>query len=414
MRFVRRVCLGLLVVVPGTRWLEGPRGGTLVNSRMVETKLQSASPAPVGEGPRTSSSHAFAALVWGKKTDAFVDLLVLVRSLRKGGAKSDVLALFPERSDELFWGEVLKQHGILSRVVPQIPLPKSMLTESTSRKWANVFSKFVIYLLTEYETIALLDTDMLCAPEINADAVFSECSEADLCMGEDPNPFGFQEDYEDKSLITQRNAGLMVVRPSVERFSHLLRAIQQETHHYHLPEQQFISHYVARRENNMSFQLLDSRWNHFRLWHDRAWIHHFMGGTPDDKPGKFKLFHGPGYAESLPESFRQWQQIVFEVIPCTRVKSESQCSARGNQCHWCNSYCMEVKMPCSNTLFASSIRHDRLGVVLGNPYALVDDPYATLNPYAMVVPPPTLPARGSTIASASTAFGNLGATTLVV
>lgn len=252
--------------------------------------------------------------------------------------------------------QILEAHGARTAVVPQIPLPKSMVNQETSTKWLWVFTKFVAFNLTEYEKVALLDTDMVQRQDVNPESVFAECDGVELCMALDVTPTLFREDYNNSQmLVNMSNAGLMVLTPSAQRFSRLTHAIKHEQHKYHLPEQQFISYYVLQPENEMSFKYLSNRWNQCAECSGSSTaLAHFMG---EHKPRQYQLCVGKNMSlcnQSLPDWHRTWQRRLLEVEPCSATDEEDKCQMQ-SRCKWCGHYCMEEEIPCSSTLFREPV-----------------------------------------------------------
>jgi hypothetical protein len=309
---------------------------------------------------RQRTQHAFVSLLWGSKSDGLVDFLVLAHSLRKAGASSDIIALQLEGDVSAEVQSILQAHDIRSVVVPRIPLPDSMVSLETSQKWMWVMSKFAAFNLTDYAKVAVLDADMVQREGTNPEDMFEECAGVELCMELDVTPSLFREDYNDSTaLVNMSNAGLMVLTPSSKRFSQLKAAIKVDQHKYHLPEQQFISYYVQRPENQMSFRYLSSKWNQCsECAHSGTALIHFMG---DQKPHKFQLCIGSQSFEcesALPEGHRIWQRRLLEVEPCARLPSQDTCQQ--SSCAWCEvhstnatvfGYCTDKRLSCSPTMF---------------------------------------------------------------
>ncbi|CAE8653240.1 unnamed protein product [Polarella glacialis] len=126
----------------------------------------------------------------------------------------------------------LEDAGILVVPVPQIALPPSMQIGFTLSHRKLVMTKFVIFNMTGYSQICILDTDMIFDGlrfGVRPQTIFSECGEAEFCAVLGQEPLWGQEAYRSESTVMMINEGIMVVRPSKRRFQHLMQALKEET-----------------------------------------------------------------------------------------------------------------------------------------------------------------------------------------
>ncbi|RMZ16218.1 hypothetical protein D0862_01319 [Hortaea werneckii] len=150
--------------------------------------------------------------------------------------------------------------------------------------WQNVMSKLRLWELTEYERICFLDGDTILTDTM--DGIFEDAAAAMQESGQDqeateadeaavPNTYVFagvpepkmqhhyppSEKEGDWYNINYLNAGFFVLQPSQELLSYYTSLTTLEDRFDpHLPEQNLLN-YAHRREGNMPWKQLDSKWN---------------------------------------------------------------------------------------------------------------------------------------------------------
>eukprot|EP00929_Paragymnodinium_shiwhaense_P056527 TRINITY_DN28285_c0_g1_i1.p1 TRINITY_DN28285_c0_g1~~TRINITY_DN28285_c0_g1_i1.p1 ORF type:complete len:1481 (+),score=302.33 TRINITY_DN28285_c0_g1_i1:105-4445(+) len=302
-------------------------------------------------GPTCNRSvDAFAFLFYGNSSVHLLETRTLVRSLRASGSLHDILAIVPsananETSKDFL--KILENDGVRVVHMESIPMPESMdIDPVIHMRWSGVMSKFVVWGLTDYSRVALLDLDMVMDAESEEPGLlFAECT-ADLCAVRDGDP---------RFL----NAGLMVVKPSVRRLEHLIAALHAERHHYEFPEQSFLTRYAENPMNGMSLLYLDRKWNSC------------VGGGPLLNSGfassGYNMLHFCSWGFKAPEvrwcitnkdckademrhSLLVWQQHHAAVDKCIIESSKEECSQQQG-CSWCGHYCSDKQVPCSAKLF---------------------------------------------------------------
>jgi len=187
---------------------------------------------------------------------------VWAKTLRAAGATSDLVALVTPR----IGGEI---RAILSRdkirvvTVESVPLPLSLRTAEAQSRWHSVFTKLRAWQLIEYDRLTYMDMDVLVEmtsredeknPEAGGiESIFTVCPPAsDLCVARD-----LAHSEEDPMA----NVGVMVLRPSLSRFEHMLESMKHITSIFRYPEQEWITKYAMNPENRMHTWLLPHDFN---------------------------------------------------------------------------------------------------------------------------------------------------------
>ncbi|KAI6860906.1 glycosyltransferase family 8 protein, partial [Hortaea werneckii] len=150
--------------------------------------------------------------------------------------------------------------------------------------WQNVMSKLRLWELTEYERICFLDGDTILTDTM--DGIFEDAAAAMQESGQDqeateadeaavPTTYVFagvpeprmkhhyppSDEEGDWYNINYLNAGFFVLQPSQELLSYYTSLTTLEDRFDpHLPEQNLLN-YAHRREGNMPWKQLDSKWN---------------------------------------------------------------------------------------------------------------------------------------------------------
>ncbi|KAI7281521.1 nucleotide-diphospho-sugar transferase [Hortaea werneckii] len=150
--------------------------------------------------------------------------------------------------------------------------------------WQNVMSKLRLWELTEYERICFLDGDTILTDTM--DGIFEDAAAAMQESGQDqeateadeaavPSTYVFagvpepkvkhhyppSDEAGDWHNINYLNAGFFVLQPSQELLSYYTSLTTLEDRFDpHLPEQNLLN-YAHRREGNMPWKQLDSKWN---------------------------------------------------------------------------------------------------------------------------------------------------------
>merc|ERR1719499_1371573 len=104
----------------------------------------------------------------------------------------------------------------------------------TQEAYSGVLTKFQAFNLTKYNKVAMLDTDTLFSGLAPPDEIFEVCGDVDLCIA----PGGTELPAE---CLSQFNAGVMVIKPSIDLLRQLLDAIARETRQMPMPEQSVLA-----------------------------------------------------------------------------------------------------------------------------------------------------------------------------
>eukprot|EP00930_Biecheleria_cincta_P034413 TRINITY_DN2378_c0_g1_i1.p1 TRINITY_DN2378_c0_g1~~TRINITY_DN2378_c0_g1_i1.p1 ORF type:complete len:1426 (-),score=144.48 TRINITY_DN2378_c0_g1_i1:80-4357(-) len=301
------------------------------------------------------STNAFAFLLYGDRTSYLLQSRVLVQSLRAQGAKEDIVAIVPKtlgNSTPIQFLEILKTDGVKIFRPDDVPMPLAMDVDPVIHaRWTGVMSKFTVWSMTSYSHVALLDPDIVVdMPSETPGNIFFDCK-SPLCAVQD----------NDRSNL---NAGVMVVTPSQDRFSHIVRTLQDERHHFEMPEQMFLTKYANNKMNGLELMFLDQKWNScagggmlfnkgmassgFNMLHSCTW------GT---KPPEVRLCITDPKCDPNTErhTVMIFQHHHLRVDPCAH-HTEDLCTAgppapHGSTCKWCGHYCSDRRIPCSSDVF---------------------------------------------------------------
>eukprot|EP00931_Biecheleriopsis_adriatica_P030558 TRINITY_DN1800_c0_g1_i1.p1 TRINITY_DN1800_c0_g1~~TRINITY_DN1800_c0_g1_i1.p1 ORF type:complete len:1473 (+),score=315.86 TRINITY_DN1800_c0_g1_i1:60-4478(+) len=305
------------------------------------------------------STEAFAFLFYGNSSENVVSVRVLVKSMRAAGANQDILAIVPKNmiaSTPKTHLDILIGDGVKIYYTDPIAMPPSMDADPVIHKrWTGVMNKFAVWRMTEYSQVALVDTDMVF--DIDADSpgsIFAECH-APICAVRDGD-------------ARFMNAGVIVITPSKQRLAHILQVLNDEQHHFAMPEQSFLTQYCKNKKFKMKLQYLDKKWNSCvggGMLHNTGWestgynVLHSCSWT--GKPVNMRMCF-PGTCDSNEEwhTVLVWQFFHMQVDSCIRHADQGQCSTLGfNQCHWCGKYCGDKRVECNKKLFNMTYIRDK-------------------------------------------------------
>ncbi|RMY89468.1 hypothetical protein D0864_06436 [Hortaea werneckii] len=169
-------------------------------------------------------------------------------------------------------------------VVWEAPAMDAGWVKTDVSTWQNVMSKLRLWELTEYERICFLDGDTILTDTM--DGIFEDAAAAMQESGQDqeateadeaavPSTYVFagvpepkmnhhyppSDEEGDWYNIDYLNAGFFVLQPSKELLGYYTSLTTLEDRFDpHLPEQNLLN-YAHRREGNMPWKQLDSKWN---------------------------------------------------------------------------------------------------------------------------------------------------------
>jgi len=131
----------------------------------------------------------------------------------------------------------LRALGSLVVEVPEIVWAKQPL--SIPAIWSKVFAKLHLWNMTAYDQLAFIDADAFLLDR-RADELFDDCAAAgDVCGSHDMG------DGLGTSPVTF-NVGVMVIRPSAERYADILSSLDDyENEACKFPEQEFLANYYG-------------------------------------------------------------------------------------------------------------------------------------------------------------------------
>lgn len=323
------------------------------------------------------TKNAFASLLYGSDPEIFVSLRVAMHSLAKLSSKADRLALIPEGNVALGFRDILEQDGIRVMVVPPIAVPLAMLNNESMDRWDLVMTKFRAFNLTMYDKVCLLDVDIHFSATADPDMVFEDCGNAEICITQDDQPWLFAGDCgKHPSSCFMQNTGLVVLKPSLARLAHLLLALAKERHHFHFPDQQFLSRYVNTHKASLPFKPLSRRWNSCgassgpERVHDlelRPSVVHFCGAA-EHKPYFYRFCRAGQNCSAL----QAWHQELKVLDNCTSEPHKHACAAQAN-CHWCGHYCMGTRIACSDRMLALDCPSSGEVCTDGDPVKVLDN-----------------------------------------
>jgi len=258
--------------------------------------------------------------------------------------------------------------------VPPIDLPVALQGRS-NQHWCGVLNKFNVFNMTQYNRIALLDTDVAFSGKRHPDDLFQACGDADVCTNRDVPKLW--EDYalpgqsdcntlnkDNLTAIGQReihcfcrpagNTGVMVVKPSPKLYKAFVDAVAKETRPFGLPDQHVLACFIHDNPGTVSYAEIDATWNACHSpWNkaDSAALMHWCGDVGMlMKPFQCRLgefcgdLHGPAVLQ-------MWVKELGSVDSCTLARHTEAC-AEQNACHWCGNYCMDKRVGCSEKMFA--------------------------------------------------------------
>ena len=217
-----------------------------------------------------SERRAYVTLLFdGSGPDTVMMARVWARTLRRAGAREqdDIVALVTRGVAHAIT-RVLHGDGIRVISVDAIGLPKSLQSNEARRRWHSVFTKLRAWELVEYDRVAYMDMDVLVTTPgwespgipgtdgdfddtVGIDDIFSSC-EYDLCIARDPvhnpgSPMG--------------NVGVLILRPSRARFSHMIASVRRVRSRFVFPEQEWLTRYFLDPKNKLRAGLLPHIYN---------------------------------------------------------------------------------------------------------------------------------------------------------
>jgi len=249
-----------------------------------------------------------------------------------------------------------------------VEVPELHPKQKVQSPWYNkIFAKLNIVSMTQYEQVAYLDADAFLVSS-QSDMLFRECEDSDFCSVERQHSDELEDDWP-KPWI---NGGMLVVRPSAERFRYL---IEERLHQdypydgfldeafyitvlaegerglgkgklvnwiYNTCSQDFFDHMdrceaetnsVSWREPNVGFaDCLNKATN------DAAIVHHC---------GLFRMTSAPLCLWDIGQEneycrinqVADFQHLLLQANPCAvGGQSENHCHLfGGGRCQWCNS-----------------------------------------------------------------------------
>lgn len=298
------------------------------------------------------SKRAIVSLFYGSFSPSLLNLRTMMSSARRHGSEADRVVMIPQDDPALGFRGLLEADGIRVVEVPGMDVPPGMQGINPGR-FTKVLTKFMAFNLTEYDRVLLIDNDAYFAGNGNADQIFEDCDSYELCVTEDGKP---DEDIadcpDDPSMCRQVNTGVMVFTPSTKRFDDIINEANRDNRKYHLPDQQFLSRYLRTKNNSMSWKLLDPYWNCCGMskpepkdTESRVWIGHLCGGWGGSWDHKFCTEEA-----NCPPKLRFWQLEALAMDQCLGKKTQDACSGH-EECGWCDTYCMDKRIDCTNITF---------------------------------------------------------------
>lgn len=207
------------------------------------------------------SEHRYAYLValWGSNPEYVLGAAVLGWSLRRTGTPHDLVALYT--ADVPAGGvEILRRSGWTPRRIEYVEAASTLYKQSTlNMRFAKVFTKLRVFELVEYSKVLLLDADLLVVQSI--DDLFELRAPAAMARGP-------RAKYQEGARIDGRyffgghypggwswgqfggiNAGVMLLKPSLETFWQCMLEVSDPQHPEHIngngPEQDYLSRFFA-------------------------------------------------------------------------------------------------------------------------------------------------------------------------
>jgi len=204
-------------------------------------------------------NFAFVAILFGPKVGYCIDALVLGEALRSHATQYPYILLITH-DVPLGWQTVLQKVGWELRTVDYLDGDHFYYAGSKGR-FAGVFTKLHALSLTEFTKIVMLDLDLLvrapidCLFERNAPSAMRRHASADFIDGERIKASKLIDHR--GHLISGINAGVMVLRPSMEHFVEMLEDINEEKRPaQHLksgmPEQDYLTRFYRNDWHNLS------------------------------------------------------------------------------------------------------------------------------------------------------------------
>ncbi|CAE8617493.1 unnamed protein product, partial [Polarella glacialis] len=203
---------------------------------------------------------AFVTVLFGTSYGYCIEAAVLGESLRATGTKHALLLLHTADVPSE-WLCMLQAVGWQLRQVEYLE-GKGLYTGGKTGRFAHVFTKLRVFLLTEFEKIVLLDTDLLVRRNMDclflraAPAALRRHAAADFPDGKRINGAEFYDATGNQS--SGINAGVMILEPSARDFEIMSREIQDEWHPEHhesrMPEQDYLTRFYVDRWHALGVQ----------------------------------------------------------------------------------------------------------------------------------------------------------------
>ncbi|CAE7485602.1 unnamed protein product [Symbiodinium sp. CCMP2456] len=215
------------------------------------------------------SSHgrfAYVVCLWGRNAEYVLGAMVLARSLKRSGTRHDLVALHtndvPKEAVEL-----LQKAGWCPRQVEYVEAVSRLYQRHCiTGRFSDVFTKLRVFSLVEYDKILLMDADLLVCGV--TDELFD--LEAPAAMGRGPwSGYAHGEQINGSFFFGGArsgpwgwgqsggiNAGVMLLKPSLDTLAHCLAEVADEKHPEHIrgngPEQDYLSRYFASSWTHIS------------------------------------------------------------------------------------------------------------------------------------------------------------------
>ena len=258
--------------------------------------------------------------------------------------------------------QLLEASGSKILRVSPIQTPPKLLATMRSKDalklsqttWRHVFTKYLVFSLTDYEQVAFIDSDAFLIDGLRSPLQLFESCSGTLCA------------VQDNSLTTpvgnaMLNSGVLVVRPDAARFKRLLSSLRTYTWHPNTTttDQVFLSdHFAHGNEGGVRFMSARYNFGCTPLGSEK------LGFEPGEEMpailhicGAFKIMHYPICDAELPGPWpcnsgmgRMLQTLMQDANPCLPFQDQGSCSTaqppalrpirsgRGAQvCHWCGS-----------------------------------------------------------------------------
>ncbi|CAE7891227.1 unnamed protein product, partial [Symbiodinium microadriaticum] len=214
----------------------------------------------------TNGRFAYVVCLWGRNAEYVLGAMVLAHSLKRSGTRHDLVALHtddvPKEAVEL-----LQKAGWHPRQVEYVEAVSRLYQRHCiTGRFSDVFTKLRVFSLVEYDKILLMDADLLVCGltdelfDLKAPAAMGRGPWSGYAHGEQingsfffggarPGPWGWGQSG-------GINAGVMLLKPSLDTLAHCLAEVADEKHPEHIrgngPEQDYLSRYYASSWTHIS------------------------------------------------------------------------------------------------------------------------------------------------------------------